>query len=75
MLQFSDRNADTVKVYAYSKFIRQNSLTLYPVCDTAASYRRDDGTVYTGAQLDEDGVEIRYTGRYAAAAVTFTKIK
>ena len=72
-LQFSDAEANEVKLYAYAKEIRQNSLTLYPVTDGVSDYETADGTVYSAETLLEEGVELYITTRYTAVSTSLKK--
>lgn len=72
VLQFSDESLDTVYVYAFCKGYHQISLTVYPVCTTNAVYTDENGTVYTGYTIDQNGIEL---GVYAQNAATWVKLK
>ena len=52
----------------FTREFRQNAVTVYPVCDMAAEYILDDGTVLSAAQLDETGVERTLERKYLYSA-------
>lgn len=72
-LQFSDEQAENVKIYAYAKEIKQNSLTLYPVTDGVSAYESSAGVTYSAGTLEEEGVELYITTRYTAVSLELKK--
>ena len=74
-LQFSDEALDDIRVYVYMGFLRQNYYTVYPVCDPNGVYRDAEGVEYTGRQLDEDGIDVKFTINRTAAEVLLTRVK
>jgi hypothetical protein len=79
VLQFSDRDLNRSKLLVYSKRICQQLLTVYPVVQAESSYRISadfvtEPTVWTGAELDADGIDIPLNGNYHYTELTLEKI-
>ena len=68
VLQYNDPEFKKIKIQIFTREFRQNAVTVYPVCDMAAEYVLDDGTVLSAAQLDECGVERTLERKYLYSA-------
>lgn len=68
VLQYNDPEFKKIKIQIFTREFRQNAVTVYPVCDMAAEYILDDGTVFSAAQLDETGVERTLERKYLYSA-------
>jgi len=68
VLQYNDPEFNKIKIQIFTREFRQNAVTVYPVCDMAAEYVLDDGTVLSAAQLDETGVERTLERKYLYSA-------
>ena len=68
VLQYNDPEFKKIKIQIFTREFRQNAVTVYPVCDMAAEYVLDDGTVLSAAQLDETGVERTLERKYLYSA-------
>ena len=57
VLQFNDKEFETVKVFIYTKNPNQTAITVYPVMNESFQYANEDGIVIDGATLASDGFD------------------
>ena len=72
VLQFSDAEFGKIKICTYVKIPHQNAVTVYPVCDNAASYVLG-GRTFTEGELDEDGFSFYIGERFSASVHTLER--
>ena len=57
VLQFNDKQFDTVKVFAFTKNSHQRSITVYPVLDESHTYCNNEGVATDGATIATEGFD------------------
>lgn len=73
VLQYCDIEKNKIEIVAYSDVLHQNNVRVYPIVDTNAKYRVGEREM-TGAEIDEQGIDIAIWSKYTAKKVTLEKI-
>jgi len=71
VLQFSDKELDTIKIYAYVKVPHQNEVTVYPVISDGKEYSVL-GSKYSSDRIASDGITLALGDRFSASSLALT---
>ena len=74
VLEYTDRNFDRVELTAFLPVSQQDSVLVYPVVDTDAQYMLND-TLYSGKDLDRDGLKLTLGENMSAVRLCLKKVK
>ena len=62
------------RILVYTDKIRQDHVTVFPMIDENASYQLADGTVMTGKEINQKGIDIELPGNHRCVKCYFDKI-
>jgi len=74
VLQYCDMAKARIEVLAYSDVIHQNNIRVYPKVDMSARYRVNGAYELSGAEIDENGIDIAIGSKYTARKLILEKI-
>ena len=69
-LEFSDVNFEQIELVIYTKRIRQEALSVYPVLNPLANYCINGDRVMSGDQIDAEGIQVALDGNYQAKRIS-----
>ena len=74
VLQYCDMARTKIEVLAYTDVMHQNNVRVYPKVDMNAKYKVNGAYELTGAEIDENGIDLPIGSKYTMRKIILEKI-
>jgi len=75
VLEFRNEDFSKIEIVSFSAKCKQDNICVYPVLDEKSEYKHDGKTVYSGAEITQNGIDIPVKSAYLAQTVKLEKVQ